>query len=116
MNPTQKPSRLKKKILAKYVAWIEAFGFLFIGVIIATMIGSTIYKIDDTMKFTGVAVVPRSEPIELPADLVQRALQLHERGDELFVQIGQHSVHVGDEPRQLNEHGNAEQDQNRHSN
>lgn len=68
MNSTKKPSRLKKKILSRYIPWIEAFGFVFIGLIIAIMIGSAIYKIDDTMKFTGAAVAPRSEPIELPAE------------------------------------------------
>ena len=54
--------------MARYVGWLEIFGYLFIGTLVAAMIGSAVYKIDDAMKFSGVAAAPRSEPIAVPAE------------------------------------------------
>ena len=58
----------RKRFLAKYVLWLEAAGFLFIGILIAGMVGSAVYKIDDVMKFSGVTSEERREIVAVPIE------------------------------------------------
>lgn len=61
----KKKAPLKKRFLAKYVSWLEVIGFIFIGILISTMIGSAIYEIDDVMKFSSVAAEFRSDSMKV---------------------------------------------------
>ena len=51
--------------MAKYVRWLEAAGFIFVGIILAAMVGSLLYKIDDVVKFTGVEARAWREPVKI---------------------------------------------------
>ena len=77
----------KKLFLARYVQILEAVGFVLIGLLIATMIVSAVYRIDDGVKFRLDAVRPQMYPVELPSTRVWvrtvdvRAGQRVEAGD-----------------------------------
>jgi hypothetical protein len=75
MATTRKRAPFKKRLLAKYINWLEAAGFLMIGTLIAGMVASTVYKIDDAMKFTNAPVSPRKEPVALPTEAFVDAVE-----------------------------------------
>lgn len=58
---------LKKIFLARYVQVLEAIGFVMIGLLIAVMIVSAVYRMDDGVKFRLDAVDPQTAPVEFPA-------------------------------------------------
>ncbi|MEI7635328.1 MAG: hypothetical protein WCK47_13730 [bacterium] len=63
-----KKAPFKKRLMAKYVVWLEAAGFVFIGTLVAAMVGSAIYEIDDVMKYSDAAAAPRTEPVSIPGE------------------------------------------------
>lgn len=72
----------KRYLLVHYIRWLEAVGYLFCALIIAGMVGSVFYKIDDAMKFQGVSVALTSEPVELRTKAYVDEV-LAEDGDEV---------------------------------
>lgn len=72
----------KRYLLVHYIRWLETAGYLFCAVMIAGMVASVFYKIDDVMKFQGVTVALTSEPVDLPSKVYIEAV-LAEDGDEV---------------------------------
>lgn len=89
----KKKAPLRKRFLAKYVSWLEVAGFLFIGILIAVMIGSAVYEIDDVMKFSSVVAEPRRDSVKVSIESYVNAVlvdegSLVEEGRELLKVTG----------------------------
>ena len=85
----RKKAPFRKRFLAKYVLWLEAAGFLFIGILIIGMVGSAIYKIDDVMKFSGVIAEIRRDSVVVPIESYVNSVSVEEgsaveQGQELM--------------------------------
>ena len=66
----------KKIFLARYVQVLEAIGFVLIGLLIAVMIVSAVYRMDDGVKFRLDTVDPQTDPVELPAKAWVRTVEV----------------------------------------
>jgi hypothetical protein len=87
IDPPPPPRRrgkptFRKRLLSRYVYWLEAIGFTFIGVLLAGMIGSAIYEIDDAARFTAVPAEPLTVPVQVETDAYVRSVSVRP-GDEV---------------------------------
>jgi len=88
----------KKYFLARYIVWIEVIGFIFIGVLFAGMVWSTIYKINDNMKFSQLNAEPRREAVTVSTEAYVDSVEARE-GDQ--VAEGQTLLTVTSAPENL---------------
>jgi hypothetical protein len=74
----KKKVAFRKRFFSRYVFWLEALGFLFIGILIAGMIGSALYEIDDVMKFAGVPAKAHREPVAMDLPVYVKSVAVAE--------------------------------------
>jgi hypothetical protein len=74
----KKKAPFRKRFLAKYVSWLEVAGFMFVGILIAAMIGSAVYEIDDVMKFSSVIAEPRRDSVKVSFESYVNAVMVDE--------------------------------------
>jgi hypothetical protein len=73
---------LKRYVLVHYVNWLVAIGYFFCLLMVSVLVFGAIFKIDDSMKFTGVNAELVSYPIKVPTtSYIQDVLA--KEGDEV---------------------------------
>jgi multidrug resistance efflux pump len=90
-SPGGRPSPAMKRFMARYIYYLELFGYVAVSLVALAVVSCFFFKVDDVIRLDGdpVPIKPRSEPIKRTADaLVTRVfIQNHQsvrKGDPLI--------------------------------